>query len=304
MLLAFVLPRLLVHRLSPAEYSAWVLILQIGAYIFLLDLGLQTAVGKLVAEYDAVGDRSASSRTLSSSVSILCASAAVGAVDGCPYRVAGASTLSPDARRAHRRCAGWHPWWLACRLCSPLPFGSFLATFTGLQSYGFPTALATASRILTTAGLALLLLLHGTLIQMVWLIAVFNIATAIAQFLGWRRYAREFVGFSFRLVDHESVYRLFKYGSALSIWTVANLFVSGLDMVIVGHYDFGNTGYYGIATSASNFMLLVVSSLFRSNSTGRVFSAVRLEPGAAWRHSDEERRGIVCCFSASSDCRS
>ena len=42
MLLAFVLPRLLVHRLSPAEYSAWVLILQISAYISLLDLGLQT----------------------------------------------------------------------------------------------------------------------------------------------------------------------------------------------------------------------------------------------------------------------
>ena len=143
-----------------------------------------------------------------------------------------------------------------------LPFGAFLAAFTGLQSYGFPTALATGSRILTTAGLATLLLLHGTLIQMVWLMALFNIATAIAQFLGWRRYAKEFVGFSFRLVDQESVYRLFKYGSALSIWTLANLFVSGLDMVIVGHYDFGNTGYYGIATSASNFMLLVVSSLF------------------------------------------
>jgi hypothetical protein len=64
MLLAFILPRLLVHRLSPAEYSAWVLILQISAYISLLDLGLQTAVGKLVAEYDAVGDRFACCRTL------------------------------------------------------------------------------------------------------------------------------------------------------------------------------------------------------------------------------------------------
>jgi O-antigen/teichoic acid export membrane protein len=143
-----------------------------------------------------------------------------------------------------------------------LPFGAFLAAFTGLQSYGFPTALATGSRILTTAGLAILLLLHGTLLQMVWLMALFNIATAFGQFLGWRRYAKKFVGFSFRLVDHESVSRLFKYGSALSIWTLANLFVSGLDMVIVGHYDFRNTGYYSIAASASNFMVLVVNSLF------------------------------------------
>jgi O-antigen/teichoic acid export membrane protein len=261
MLLAFVLPRLLVHRLSPAEYSAWVLILQIGAYISLLDLGLQTAVGKLVAEYDAVGDRFACSRTLSSSVSILCASAAVGAV-----MVALVAWQVPQLFR--QMPAGLIGdvrggiLLVGMSAVFTLPFGAFLAAFTGLQSYGFPTALATSSRILTTAGLAILLLLHATLIQMVWLIALFNIATAIAQFLGWRRYAKELVGFSFRLVDHESVYRLFKYGSALSIWTLANMFVSGLDMVIVGHYDFGNTGYYGIAASASNFMLLVVSSLF------------------------------------------
>jgi O-antigen/teichoic acid export membrane protein len=261
MLVALVLPRLLVHRLSPAEYSAWVLILQISAYISLLDLGLQTAVGKLVAEYDAVGDRFACSRTLSSSVSILCASAAVGAVI-----VALVAWQVPQL--FHQMPAGLigdvRGGILLVGMSSviALPFGAFLAAFTGLQAYGFPTVLATGSRILATAGLVILLLLHGTLIQMVWLIALFNIATAMAQFFGWRRYARDLVGFSFRLVDHKSVHRLVKYGSALSIWTLANLFVSGLDMVIVGHYDFGDTGYYGIATSASNFMLLVVSSLF------------------------------------------
>jgi O-antigen/teichoic acid export membrane protein len=261
MLLGFVLPRLLVHRLSPAEYSAWVLILQSGAYISLLDLGLQTAVGKLVAEYDAVGDRFACSRTLSSSVSILCASAAVGAVTVAivAWQVPRLFQQMPAELIGDVRVGVLV---LGMSAILSLPFGAFLAAFTGLQSYGFPTALATSSRILTTAGLATLLLLHGTLIQMVWLMALFNIATAIAQFLGWRRYAKEFVGFSFRLVNQESVRRLFKYGSALTIWTVASLFVSGLDMVIVGHYDFGNTGYYGIAASASNFMLLVVSSLF------------------------------------------
>jgi O-antigen/teichoic acid export membrane protein len=261
MLLAFVLPRLLVHRLSPAEYSAWVLILQISAYISLLDLGLQTAIGKLVAEYDAVGDRIACCRTLSSSVSILCASAAVGAaiVAVVAWQVPQLFHQMPAGLIGDVRIGI-----LVVGMSSviALPFGAFLAAFTGLQSYGFPTALATISRILTAAGLATLLLLHGTLTQMVWLLAIFNIATAIGQFLGWRRYAKRFVGFSFRLADHKSAYQLLKYGSALSIWTIANLFVSGLDMVVVGHFDFGNTGYYGIATSVSNFMLLVVSSLF------------------------------------------
>jgi O-antigen/teichoic acid export membrane protein len=261
MLLALVLPRLLVHRLSPAEYSAWVLILQISAYISLLDLGLQTAVGKLVAEYDAVGDRFACSRTLSSSVSILSASAAVGAVTVAlvAWQVPRLFQQMPADLIGDVRVGILV---VGMSTVFALPFGAFLAAFTGLQSYGFPTALATGSRILTTAGLATLLVLHGNLIQMAWLLAVFNIATAIGQFLGWKRYAKKFVGFSFRIVDQNSIYRLFKYGSALSIWTCANLFVSGLDMVIVGHYDFRNTGYYGIATSVNNFMLLVVSSLF------------------------------------------
>src|ERR1700720_1288614 len=80
MLVALVLPPLLVHRLAPAEYSAWVLILQCSAYVNLLDLGLQTAVAKFVAEYDALGDRMAGSQILSSSFAILCISAMIGAV--------------------------------------------------------------------------------------------------------------------------------------------------------------------------------------------------------------------------------
>jgi O-antigen/teichoic acid export membrane protein len=40
------------------------------------------------------------------------------------------------------------------------------------------------------------------------------------------------------------------------------LFVSGLDTVIVGHYDYKNTGFYAIASSATNVMLVLISSLF------------------------------------------
>jgi hypothetical protein len=46
--------------MAPAEYCAWVLILQCSAYVNLLDLGLQTATGKFVAEYNALDDRLAS----------------------------------------------------------------------------------------------------------------------------------------------------------------------------------------------------------------------------------------------------
>jgi O-antigen/teichoic acid export membrane protein len=55
---------------------------------------------------------------------------------------------------------------------------------------------------------------------------------------------------------------LAKYGSVLSVWTIATLLISGLDVVIVGHYDYKDTGYYGIAAAATNFMLVVITSVF------------------------------------------
>src|SRR5579871_7019173 len=75
MAVALVLPPLLVHRLAPAEYGAWVLILQCSGYMGLLDFGLQTAVSKFVAEFDALEDCSSSGAILSSSFVLLCFSA-------------------------------------------------------------------------------------------------------------------------------------------------------------------------------------------------------------------------------------
>ena len=79
MFVSLVLPPFLVHHMPPTEYSAWVLILQLSAYVNLLDFGLQTAIGKYVAEFDASGDRDASHHLVSTSFTLL----ALGAVIGC-----------------------------------------------------------------------------------------------------------------------------------------------------------------------------------------------------------------------------
>src|SRR5258708_25812057 len=79
MLVSLVLPPFLVHRMSAAEYSAWVLILQLSAYVNLMDIGLQTAIGKFVAEHDATDDRKANHRLVSTSFSILAVASLIGA---------------------------------------------------------------------------------------------------------------------------------------------------------------------------------------------------------------------------------
>jgi O-antigen/teichoic acid export membrane protein len=261
MLVSLVLPPFLVHRLSAPEYSAWVLILQMGAYVSLLDFGLQTAIGKFVAEHDATGDREASHHLVSTSFTILAAAASLAVVgifimigkiprlfDQMPV------ALIPEVRLGV----------MAVGLSSAfaLPFSAFTSIFTGLQRYGFPTVVAIVTRVASAAALIVLLLLHGGLVQMALVIAAFNIAAGVAQFLGWRKYIKERVSFSFLLFHRRSAVRLAKYGSVLSLWTVAMLLISGLDTVIVGHYDYKNTGFYAIASSATNVMLVLISSLF------------------------------------------
>jgi O-antigen/teichoic acid export membrane protein len=260
-LVALLLPPFLVHRMSPAEYSAWVLILQISAYVNLLDLGLQTAIGKFVAEYDAAANIEASSSILSSSFAILCVASLAGAAilaavtwylpqlfQQMPANLIGSTRIGLLA--------------VGLSLAFALPFNSFLATFTGLQRYLFPTIVSAVGKLLSSAALVALLILHGNLVQLALVMAAFNVATAIAQFAGWKAYASDRVQFGLRYIDRAYGVRLAKYGGVLSIWTVSGLLISGLDIVIVGHFDYMNTGAYAIASSVTNFMVLIIGSLF------------------------------------------
>jgi O-antigen/teichoic acid export membrane protein len=146
--------------------------------------------------------------------------------------------------------------------CFALPFNAFLAVFVGLQRYGFPAAVAIVSKVISSIALITFLLLHATLAQLAWLLAISNVMTALAQFAGWKRYARGRVDFSLRLISARSIMSLAQYGAVVSIWTLAMLLISGTDLFIVGHFDYGNTGYYGIASNATNFLLLLITSLF------------------------------------------
>jgi O-antigen/teichoic acid export membrane protein len=51
------------------------------------------------------------------------------------------------------------------------------------------------------------------------------------------------------------------YSAYLAIWSVGMLLVSGLDVTIVGHFDFKRTAFYAIAVMPTNLLLLVISSV-------------------------------------------
>jgi O-antigen/teichoic acid export membrane protein len=260
MLISLVLPPFLVHRMSAAEYSAWVLILQLSAYVNFLDLGLQTAISKFVAEFESVGDKESSRRMLSTAFTLLTVGASLGAIATCvlAWQVPHLFHQMPPTL-VHDVRFGLLAVGLSISIS--LPFGVFLSTFSGLQEYGFPTLLLSVSRLLSTLALVLLLLEHGTLLELAVLLAAFNLLTALFQYIGWRAYAAERTGFQLFLLDRSASRRLIEYCGILTVWTMGSLLISGLDTTIVGHFDYKNTGFYAIAGSATNFMLLLVGNL-------------------------------------------
>ena len=282
MLVSLVLPPFLVHRMSTPEYSAWVLILQMSGYVAMLDLGLQTAVGKFVAEYHALDDRTNNRQILSTSFVILSITALAGAmvIAIITWQVPQLFHQMPSSLVLEVRESLLV---VGLSVTFSLPFGAFLATFTGLQEYSFPTVVSSLTRILSAAGLVILLLLKGTLVQLALLMGAFNMAASLVQFLGWRRYVKERVDFSLAFYDRQTAVRLMKYGAVLSLWSLAGLLISGLDIVIVGHYDYKNTGFYAVASSVTNFMLLIIGSTF-----GPLLPAVSsLQAGATPKHIGE-----------------
>src|SRR6202167_4072617 len=77
-LVSILLPAYLTHRLPVKTYAAWVLILQLSAYVGYLDFGVQTAVSKYIAEYEAKRDTAGCNRCASVGLVIMLVACALG----------------------------------------------------------------------------------------------------------------------------------------------------------------------------------------------------------------------------------
>jgi len=257
-LVALALPAYLTHKLSVETYGAWVLILQMGAYVAYLDFGVQSGVSKFVAEYEARGDFAGASKRASAGLAIMVLMSIAGTVltvvlAWCvPYlfREMPAS-LYRDARIGLLFIGTSLSFGLVCSVYS--------AIFLGLQRYGFPMAILIINRVLFTVVVASAVFFHSSLALMGGLAAMVNVFTGLLQVGAWRRMASH-VHVSLRGLDFDVLKKMLKYCSALAVWSAGILCVSGLDITIVARYDFSQTGFYSIATLPTNFIASVLGA--------------------------------------------
>jgi O-antigen/teichoic acid export membrane protein len=257
-LIAAVLPPYLTHHLSVETYAAWVLILQLGAYVSYLDLGIQTAVSKFVAEYEARRDYEMAGHHASASLALMIAAGVLGfaLTAFLAWQVPALFASMPanlyrEVRISTVLVGGSLSFGLVCAVYS--------AVFLGLQRYWIPTTITIVHKASFAAAVLIIVALHGNLAVMGLAVAIVNITAGIVQVAAWKREASH-IPVSIMAVRPRVLKHVARFCSLQSGWVAGMLCVTGLDIAIVGHYDYLQAAYYSIATLPTNLMLLTVAA--------------------------------------------
>jgi O-antigen/teichoic acid export membrane protein len=283
---AIALPHFLTHSLTPARFAAWSLILQIAAYASFLDFGLQIAVSRFVAQAIELEQKDRQTELISTALSLLSAAALIAftVISVVIWQLSHIfHGVTGDLLSELRRAAVL----LSISACLLLPLSTFTGVLIGMHRNEVPALAIGLSRI--TGAVAAIIAAHYTqsLTTLAICIGVPNLVGGLTQMLVVRRLlgrAQVHIRHVSRVVGRE----LLLYCAGLMVWSFAMLFVSGLDVTIVGHFNFDAVGYYSVAA------LLIT---FFAGLSGSVLSAL-MTPVAALHARHDLQRIIQIVFSA------
>lgn len=259
---ALTLPHFLTRSLDHERFAAWALMLQIAAYASYLDFGLQTAVARYLAQDMERGDDEHRDLMVSTALAMLATGGAfafllIGIV-ACklPQIFHGLSPYLVGELRSGVLV-------LAATSALLLPMSAFTGVLIGLHRNEYPAMAIGGTRIL--GALAVLICVRYTQ-SLFWLavcIGGCNLIGGLLQYLMVRRVLPS-LQIALRGVSATMAAELARYCSTLVLLSFGMLLISGLDVTIVGHFDFGAVGYYSIAVTVISFLTGLNSSLFNA----------------------------------------
>jgi len=259
-IVAVALPPFLTRLMSTESYGAWSLVLQLSAYVGYLDFGLQTAVGRFMAYATEKRDERHRDRIVSTSLAALVIAGVCGLL-----AIAGGAAALPHVFRQMPlglvRQTRLAFVLVGSSLAVGLPASVFNGVFVGLQRYEVPAVIVGGSRIITAILLVLMVKDGGNLVTLAAVTAAVNIAAYCFQYLMYRKLA-PVIRLSPSLVSRETGRELFNYCTSLTVWSFATLLVTGLDLFLVGIFDFHAVAYYTVAATLIAFILGLQNAIF------------------------------------------
>lgn len=273
---AIVLPTFLTRLMVPAAFSAWALVLQLSAYMGYLDFGIQTAVGRFVAHANEKGDAEHRDRIASTSFAML----GLAGLLGLCFAVGLAPLLPHIFRQIPTSLIFGSQIALllvGSSLAIALPASVFNGIFIGYQRNEVPAAIIGSSRIVAAVLLVLVVAHGGGLAQMGATTAAVNLASYGLQYLMYRRVAPA-LHLSRRFISREAAGELFDYCVSLSVWSFAILLITGLDVLLVGYFQFEAVAPYAVAGSLITFLAGLQNAIFSAMIPSTAVMHARREP--------------------------
>lgn len=252
---ALLLPLVLVRHMSAAAYAVWVLVLQTAAYISYLDFGLQTAIGRYVAYANERHDPEQRDSVFSTAFVGLCAAAGVSLV-GLAIAILAAPAMFPGVPKELVPQMRLALLLVGVSLAVELPASACNGVFVGIERYEIPALVAGSARLIAAVGLIAAALAGQSLVVMAAIVAATNLLSYAAQYVIMRRTVPD-VRFLRVLVRLSTVRELSGYCIGLTIVSFSMLLVTGLDLVLVGRFEFSAVTPYSIAAG----MVALISGL-------------------------------------------
>lgn len=274
---AVLVPPFLTRLLTPEAYGAWALALQIGTYVSLFGFGIQMAVGRYVAYYEAREDYVGRDGIVATAFWFLVGAGVVGWLAICGVALS-IERLVPSLAPELVSQTRWAIIFVGLALAINLPSSIFAAVFTGRQRSDVPAKIQGLGRLILAAGLIVAGLSHSLAVLGV-VYAAISVGTVVGLAHAWRtrthgstlairhvamKYGRELAGFCL----------------SLTLWNLAMLMVSGLDLVIVGRYDYQATAFFAVSVTLMTLVSGTLSSL--ANALVPAVASIAEESGSAF----------------------
>jgi O-antigen/teichoic acid export membrane protein len=252
---ALLLPPVLIRHMTPASYAVWVLVLQTAAYVGYLNFGLQTAIGRYVAyanekkdieQRDAIFSTALAGLFCAALFSLVCLAVATLAAPAIFPSVP--APLVPQMRLALLL--------VGFSMAVELPASACNGVFIGMERYEIPALTIGGARLFSALGVIAAALTGRSLVVMAAIIASTNLLSYLAQFLALRRIVP---GLRFRLalLRRSTARELYGYCLGLTVMSFSMLLVTGLDLVLVGRFDFVAVAPYSVSAA----MVTLISGL-------------------------------------------
>ncbi len=252
---ALLLPPVLIRHMTPASYAVWVLVLQTAAYVGYLNFGLQTAIGRYVAyanekkdleQRDAIFSTALAGLCCAALFSLACLGAATVAAPAIFPSVP--APLIPQMRLA-LLIVGFS-------MAVELPASACNGVFIGIERFEIPALTVGGARFFSALGVIAAALAGRSLVVMAAIIAAANLLSYLAQFLALRRIVPD-LRFQAALLRRSTARELYGYCLGLTVMSFSMLLVTGLDLVLVGRFDFAVVAPYSVSAS----MVTLISGL-------------------------------------------